>query len=196
MSNVDRRYFESLMAQRKLSLKSLATRMGMQHSQLSLTFSGQRRMQLDEAGKLADIFGVTLQKVAQAAGVVEGRASGKRVPVIGAMTGSGVVELYRDDVIERTALPEGLPEETIAVQAHTADSPAFWLDGWIFFCVRSRIIEPEAIGRFCLAKIKDGNHVIATVRRGYRDGSFNLSGPYTKESERLEWATPILLTRT
>lgn len=57
------------------------------------------------------------------------------------------------------------------------------------------MVEPDAIGRFCLAKVDGGPAVLATVRRGYREGTFNLSGPYTKDSERLEWATPILISR-
>lgn len=50
MSSVNRRYFESLMADRRMSLRALAQKMVMGHSQLSLTFSGTRRPQLDEAG--------------------------------------------------------------------------------------------------------------------------------------------------
>lgn len=192
---VDRRFFETLMANKKLSLRALASRMEMKHSQLSLTFSDQRRMQLDEATKLAEIFGVPLHRIAEAAGVADARSNGKRVDVLGAMTGNGTVELYGEGVIERTITPDGLPDNVVAVQAHTADSPASWVDGWVFFCLRPSQVEPDAIGRFCFAKIEDGPAVMATVRRGYRVGTFNLSGPYAKDSERLEWATPVILTR-
>ena len=44
---VDRRFFENLLADRNMSLRQLATKMDMSHSQLSLTFSGARRMQLE-----------------------------------------------------------------------------------------------------------------------------------------------------
>lgn len=192
---VDRRFFDTLMANKKLSLRALASRMDMKHSQLSLTFSGQRRMQLDEATKLAEIFGVPLHRIAEAAGVADARSNGKRVDVLGAMTGSGAVEIYGDGVIERTIAPDGLPDNIIAVQAHTVDSPNSWMDGFVFFCVKPSQVEPDAIGRFCFAKIEDGPAVMATVRRGYRVGTFNLSGPYAKDSERLEWASPVLLTR-
>ncbi len=192
---VDRRFFETLMANKKLSLRALASRMEMKHSQLSLTFSGQRRMQLDEATKLAEIFGVPLHRIAEAAGVADARSNGKRVDVLGAMTGSGSVELYGDSVMERTIAPDGMPDNVIAVQAHTVDSPNSWMDGFVFFCVKPSQVEPDAIGRFCFAKIEDGPAVMATVRRGYRVGTFNLSGPYAKDSERLEWASPVLLTR-
>ena len=40
VSEVNRRYFESLMQDKDLSLRGLAKLMDMSHSQLSLTFSG------------------------------------------------------------------------------------------------------------------------------------------------------------
>lgn len=192
---VDRRFFETLMANKKLSLRALASRMEMKHSQLSLTFSDQRRMQLDEATKLAEIFGVPLHRIAEAAGVADARSNGRRVDVLGCMIGNGSIDVYGEGTLERTIAPDGLPDNVVAVQAHTADSPSSWMDGWVFFCLRSSQVEPDAIGRFCFAKIEDGPAVMATVRRGYRVGTFNLSGPYAKESERLEWATPVILTR-
>lgn len=192
---VDRRFFETLMASKKLSLRALATRMDMKHSQLSLTFSGQRRMQLDEATKLAEIFGVPLHRVAEAAGVADSRSNGRRVQVLGAMLGDGTVDVYADGVVERTIAPDGLPDNVIAVQAHTADTPASWMDGFVFFFVKPTEVAPDAAGRFCLAKIADGPAVMATVRRGYRMGTYNLSGPHTKDNVSLEWAAPVILTR-
>lgn len=193
---VDKRFFETVMASKKLSMRALAAKMDRTHSQLSLMFSGQRRMQLDEAIKLSELLGIPLQRIAEAAGAGQARAGGKRVSVIGAMTPSGVVDVYPPGTIERTYAPAAdLPEDLVAVQARTADSPASWMDAWVFFCVPTTTIEPDAVGRFCLAKIETGDTLMATVRRGYRDGTYNLSGPYTRDSVRLEWATPILLTR-
>lgn len=49
MSGINRRFFDSLLADKKLSMRALAAQMGMNHSQLSLTFSGARKLQLEEA---------------------------------------------------------------------------------------------------------------------------------------------------
>lgn len=196
MSQIDRRFFETLMSAKKLSLRALASKMDRTHSQLSLILSGQRRMQLDEAVQLSELLGAPLHRIAEAAGVGRARASGKRIEVVGAMGSGGVVDLYPAGVMERTVSPDGgLPDNTIAVQARTADTPLSWMDGWVCFCQRTEQVEPDAIGRFCLAKIEGGPAVLATVRRGYRENSYNLTGPYTKDSERLEWAAPVLLTR-
>lgn len=188
---VDKRFFKALMAQHKLSLRTVATKMGMGHSQLSLTFSGKRRMQLDEANQLAKLFGVPLARIAEAAGITGVKDT--RLPLLGFMRGDGTVELLEKPA--RTPSPDGLPEGVIVLQAHTADSPNAWLDGWSFFCVRPTEVAGDAVGRFCYAKLDGGPPVLATVRRGYQPGTFNLSGPYSAESVALEWASPVLLSR-
>lgn len=188
---VDKRFFKALMAQQKLSLRAVAAKMDMGHSQLSLTFSGKRRMQLDEANQLGKIFGVPLARIAEAAGIDS--VKDRRLPMLGFMRGDGTVELLDKPV--RSPAPEGLPEGAIALQAHTADSANAWLDGWTLFCVRPTEVAGDAVGRFCYAKIDGGAAVLATVRRGYQVGTFNLSGPYTAESVTLEWASPVLLSK-
>lgn len=195
MSEVNRRYFESLMASRKLSLRALAGRMGMQHSQLSLTFSGARKMQLEEAAQLSQIFGVPIHRIIENAGVATGPASGKRVSVIGVVTGNGTVDLHDKAVVERTAAPEGTPEPLVAVQARTAGTSLDWIDGWVFFCREPDGVDPACIGRFCLAKLRKGPTVIAAVRRGYQEDTHNLVGPFSRESAALEWCSPIIVTR-
>lgn len=71
MTNFDKHYFRVRLAERELSMRQAAQRMGMGHSQLSLTFSGVRRMQLPEAVQLADMLGVSLQEVAEHAGAMQ-----------------------------------------------------------------------------------------------------------------------------
>lgn len=187
----DKRFFKALMAQQKLSLRTVASMMGLGHSQLSLTFSDKRRMQLDEAAQLAKIFGVPLARIAEAAGIAMVRDS--RIPMLGCMRGDGTVELL--DKPERTPSPDGLPDGVISIQARTSDSANAWLDGWSFYCQKPMDVAADSVGRFCYAKIVDGPVALATVRRGYHPGTFNLSGPYNAESVALEWASPVLLAR-
>ena len=195
MTGLNRRYFDSLMANKKLSLRGLAQRMGMSHSQLSLTFNGARKLQLEEAAQLSNIFGEPLYKVVENAGVTVRQSSGRRVPVIGVVRGDGLVEMNEQGVIERTNAPEDLPSESVAVQCRTNATPLEWLDGWIFFCPKPDGVDPSCLGRFSLCRIKEGASVVATLRRGYQEGTFNLFGPFTRENVILESATPILATR-
>ncbi len=195
MTDVNRRYFESLMAEKKMSLRSLAQRMGLGHSQLSLTFSGARKLQLDEAAHLSQIFGEPLHRIVENAGVTVRASNGKRISVIGAVGGDGIVTMHDVGVIERTAAPEDMPDDVAAVQARTSGTPLDWMDGFVFIFREPNRFDPSSLGRFCLVQVKEGPTAIAAVRRGYQENSFNLVGPYARESAPLEWATPVLATR-
>lgn len=187
----DKQFFKDLMAQQKLSLRTVAGKMGLGHSQLSLTLSDKRRMQLDEAAQLAKIFGMPLARVAEAAGIATG--SDSRIKMVGVMRGDGTIEVLEKP--ERASAPDGMPQGIIALQARTADSANAWLDGWNFYCIEPKAVAGDAVGRFCYVKIKNGPQALATVRRGYNLGTFNLSGPFSAESVSLEWATPVLKAR-
>lgn len=195
MGDINRRYFEGLMADRKLSLRGLAAKIGMGHSQLSLTFSGARRMTLEEAATLSQLFGEPLARIVENAGVAVRPAAGKRVDVIGAMGGDGTVALTPAGKVERTTAPEGLPDDVQAVQFRTAGTPLEWLDSFVCFFRTPDGISPEAVGRLCVCQITGGPVVVAHVRRGYRERSYNLTGIYHQESALLDWASPILITR-
>lgn len=183
------------MAQRKISLRQLAEKMGLAHSALSITFSGSRRMQLEEAAQLSNIFGVPIHEIVENAGVSARPISSARVSVVGALRGDGHVDKISGKHTERTSAPPGSPDGTEAIQCRTADTPLSWADGWLLFYAPSDTIHPDAIGRLCHVKIKDGDEVIATVRRGYRDGAYNLSGFFTKENVKLESAAPVRMIR-
>lgn len=193
---MNRKFFENLMAEKKLSLRALAAKMGMSHTQLSLTFSGYRRLQLNEAAELARILGTSLEQVAIAAGVPINHKPATHTTVIGALRGNGTVTQNDGIAIERVAVPGSLPGPVNAIQARTADSPLAWMDGWLFF-ISAKSEKPHAglLGQFCYAKIKGGPAVLATVRRGYAEGEYALSGPYTCERARIESATPVLLVK-
>jgi len=195
MSNVNKQYFLDLMTARKLSMRGLAKKLGMQHSQLSLTLSGQRRMQLDEAAALSQTFGVPLHDIVVAAGIESKPSTGKRIGVAGYLTRDGTVVMHPKETIERTEAPCALPESAVAIQFRTSESPLSWMDAWVAFYVPRDTIAPECIGRFSVCQIKGGPVVVATPKRGYHEGSFNLSGPVTRENVELVWASPLLVCR-
>lgn len=195
MGEINRRYFDGLMADQNLSLRGLAAKLGMGHSQLSLTFNGARKLQLDEAAKLSSIFGVPLHEIVENAGVSVRPGSGRRVNVAGALRGDGTVEVYGPDVVEMASTPGDLPDDAVAIQARTSGSPLDWLDRTVFFCRKPDGVAPTAVGSLCWVKVKDGPSAIAAVKRGYAEGTFNLSGLYSRENATLEWASPILLSR-
>jgi hypothetical protein len=183
------------MTARKLSMRGLAKKLGMQHSQLSLTLSGQRRMQLDEAAALSQTFGVPVHDIVVAAGIESKPSTGKRVAVVGFVGKDGAVTMHSRETIERTESPGALPESAVAVQFRTAESPLSWMDAWVVFYVPRETVAPECLGRFSVCQIKDGPVVVATLKRGYHEGSYNLTGPVTRENVELSWAAPLLVCR-
>lgn len=191
---VNKSFFLDLLQDRGMSLRTLAKRLEILPSQLSLTFSGTRRMQIAEAVKIAQILGASLNEVMVNAGIEEARTDRRRCKVIGFLNGKGEVEPCDPDAITRTLIPEGLPAECEAIQARTSDTALAWADGWVFF-TNGKQDPDELKGRFVRAKVKDGPEVVATIRRGYEPGTYNLSGMSNLVSQRLEWASPILLTR-
>ena len=195
MPDVDRRYFDNLMRDRQMSLRGLAKLMGMTHSQLSLAFSGHRRLKLEEAAQIAGVFNEPLHRVAEAAGISTPPSGRDRVGVVGVVRGDGVIEMHGPGVTERTAAPPGLPDDGVAVQFRTAGSALGWADGWVLFAPALRPADASVLGRLALVKIKDGPSAVATVTRGYRDGSFNLDGFYRQESAQLEAAAPVIWIR-
>ncbi|ACR15001.1 cI-like putative transcriptional regulator [Burkholderia phage BcepIL02] len=176
-------------------MRGLAQKMDMQHSQLSLTLSGQRKMQLDEAAQLSQLFGVPLAEIAVAAGVDIRPTSGKRVNVVGFVGKDGCVTMHGKETLERADAPPNLPDSSVAIQFRTNESALSWMDGWVAFCQQSDTVSPDSYGRFSLCKISDGPAVVATVKRGYREGTYNLSGPFQRENAPLEWSTPLLVCR-
>lgn len=194
MGEVNRRYFDELMANKKLSLRGLAQKMGLSHSQLSLAFSGMRKLQLEEAAQLSTILGEPVHRIIENAGVDVRAFTGRRVPVIGIARGDAVVET--PEATERATIPGDLPDDAVAIQWRCADTPLAYLDGWLMFCREpDHRVDPAAVTRFCYAKVKNGPKVMALVKRGYCEGTYNLTGAYTKENAVLEWASPILVTK-
>lgn len=194
MAEPNKRYFDALLLDKNMSLRGLAQRMGMSHTQLSLTFNGHRKMQLEDAVQLAQIFNEPLHRIVENDGVGL-VTTGKHVSVVGILQGDGTVSVHPPGVIERAQAPNEISERGIAIQARTAGTPLEWMDGWVFFCAAFDGVDPSILGRFSYVKIKSGPAVLAAVKRGYQDRTYNLSGTATHQNVTLEWATPVLWTR-
>ena len=124
---VNKKFFLNAMADKGFSLRELAGRMGFNHhAQLSRIFSGDRRMQLDEAVTLSQLLGMSFEEVIANAGYPHAVRAGARVQVIGAMIGDGTVAPV--DGIERAVAPSGMPGNTVAIQVRSADTRLSWMD--------------------------------------------------------------------
>jgi len=192
---VNKRFFMDTMKDRRVSLREVARKMDIWPAALSRSLDGKRKMQLPEAVRLSQALNVPLAEVLLNAGIQEAQAIGRRCSIIGHLVASGVVKPVPAGTIERTPVPDMLPEHVVAVQAHTADTNASYCDGWIYFF--DGPTEPVAlIGHFVLATLEDGSMLIGTLRRGYEAGTYNLVGPIHEpvKSVRIKHARRGLIT--
>lgn len=191
---VNKRFFDDLMKDRRLSLRSVARQLDMLPSQLSLTLNGKRRMQITEAVKLGQILGAPLAEVMIAAGIEEAKMDRRRCNVIGHFLGTGQVELVDKGAVERVTVPDGLPDDVFAIQARTIDSPYSYMDGWLYYGNSVRQDAGEVIGCLCLVKLENGPLVFGTIRRGYASGTYNVQyGPNNLTSQRIDWASKLIM---
>ena len=170
---VNRKFFDELMQDRKISLRSIARHMDISPSQLSRTMTGHRRMQLGEAASIANLLGVSVVDVMINAGIESVRDGQRYAPIIGHLTGDYTISEPDKGVKDRVPLPQCVPEDTEAIQARTAATPLSYLDGWIYF-VGPPMRPAEAIGSYCVVTMDDSTKTIGTVQRGYQPGSYNI----------------------
>jgi transcriptional regulator with XRE-family HTH domain len=192
MNTINKEYFFDMLEERKMSLRALAKRMDMAHSQLSATLYGKRRMQLDEAAQISQILGAPLIEIVSAMGIDAKPATGKRVRLAGFLGSSGKVSLYGGDVIESVAAPFSLPPRTSAVQVRDANAPA---DGWVLFYEMGSDVDASAVGRLSVCELADGSLVVGTLKPGDEIGTFNVTGFYDAKGIELRRAAPVLVIK-
>lgn len=192
--DTNKKFFEDLLRDRRMSLRQLSKRLDILPSQISLTFNGKRRMQISEAVRIAQILGAPINEVMLAAGIEEVRTDRNRVTISGYVDGQFEVTPPEPGGMDRTLLPDGLPADSRAIQARTAGTPVAWMDGWMFF-VNGQQEPEELLGVFCLAKLDNGQEVVGTLGRGYEPGTYTLHGPVQRTSQRIVSVARILMTR-
>lgn len=199
-SKIDTNWFNAKLADLQLSQRQLAKKMGMDPSAISLMFRGRREMRMTEAADIASLIGVPVADVLQHAGLPVAPATVRMVPIVGYIDGEGEVHADWDREADQVAAPSDAPKHTVALQYKTAMSRLELVDGWVVFTTPpSGNIAPEAIGRLCCVKIRNGVTLIRHLRRGYKPGTYNLLAPFgavSVDNIDVEWATPVLGIRT
>lgn len=187
-------WFKGLMADRRISQRELAKKLGVDHSALSLTFRGKRNMKMNEAADLARLLGVPVADVMENAGI---KPDERSIPLKGWIDGHN--ELHYEDSDIRVTCPSPMPEGSFAIQYRTSGTPIEHNDGWTMF-VRTpqRGVPAECINRTCLVKLSEGVQMVGFVKRGYIKGRYNLilNASQHMNDVELEWATPIAFIET
>lgn len=193
--SVNKGYFIDLFRDRKLSMREVAKRIDVWPGGLSLTLDGKRSMKMEEAVRLSRTLSVPLSEILVNAGIDQAIGTVRYCDILGHVVEGLIVKAVETDTVERTAIPDGLDDDVVAVQYHTSDTQAAYADGWITFL--SPRMEPEALtGMFGLVEIEGDGLLLATIRRGYTPGTFNVFPPGKEpyRNVRLLWARRAIMT--
>lgn len=184
-------WFKQKLAERKLSQRQLAKLMGLDPAAISLMFRDQRKMTNEEAHFIASTLGVSVTEVLRRAGI-EVLDDVRLAPISAAVDGRAVVTLFPAKTHDKVHGPADCPAGTYAVQCR---APSSVQDGWLLFISPAQLEPAELLDRICLVTLKNGTQCIAVVRRGYRNGSFNLITWPDREQKTdcdVAWASHVL----
>lgn len=191
---VDTKWFRDRIADQRMSQRGLARQLGLDAAAVSLMLRGKREMKIAEAAAIARLLGVPADEVMAHAGVVIA-SQGKLVAVCSYLDANS--EIHTEDQGLTVPHPGGdLPEQITAIQCRTAGTDLDHMDGWIMFCSNrvEHAIQPEAVGRLSVVRLKDGVIYAAKINRGMRRGRWTLSSPVgVMKDVEVEWAKPIML---
>lgn len=192
---VNKKYFDDLMQDKRISLRSIAKHMNVSPSQLSRTLTGHRRMQMSEAAALAALLGTSVVEVMINAGIEGARSDHRYAAIIGHLQDGFSVAPANPNVIEKVPLPGCVPHDTEAVQARTATTALSYLDGWIFF-IGPQMKPSEATGCYALINMVD-RQVIGVIGKGYQPGLFNITitPNVTLQNQKVTWVRKIYFTQ-
>lgn len=183
---------------RKLS--DVTREAGVSYEQYKGFLQGKSRStNVDDAVKVAAVFGVTLEEFLQ------GHLSGTShtAPIVGTV-GAGakipVFEAYEPGDGPRAACPPGLPNgDLVAVEVEGISMEPLYFAGDLLFYRRDTHegVPTEALGHICVCEDADGMGWVKQVKLGTEPGLFNLIAQNPQADNmhnvRLKWAAPVRL---
>lgn len=184
-------WFRQKLAERKLSQRQLAKLMGLDAAAVSLMLRDQRKMTNEEAHFIASTIGVPVTEVLRRAGI-DVLDDVRLVPISASVDAKASVTLFPAKTHDKVHGPADCPAGTFAVQVR---APSLIQDGWLLFVSPAQLEPSELLDRICLVTLKNGTQCIAVLRRGYRNGAFNLITWPEREQKTdcdVAWASHVL----
>ncbi len=204
MTNVNYKWFSDKIVSKKLTQRAVAKHIGVDASTLSLLLHGKRRMRVEQAAEIARLLGVPVGDVMRNSGAdmrgvrEEGGPTAVPVPLVGWVDENRNVEIDFDQPGPSFNVEGDIPADAVCIQHRTAGTAADPMDGWIEVILPPRTPNLEdMLDRHCVVKIKTGETLLRTVRRGYKPGHFKLMGlnlPPIHDAE-ISWYSPVLLVK-
>lgn len=208
MAEIDGDWFHNQLDDRGQSLRALARHLGKDASAVSRTFSGKRRMTMEEAAEIAAFLGVPVTEVMHHAGIT-GRAGtledrerlGPKILLSATIGEDGEVRSLAEPqplpqaVLDKAQLSIGAGRNRaiIAAQVRASSGPlSIWDDAVLLFAPADSI-EPGAIGALSICGLTSGKQILAKLDRARKTGEARVVSPAGKiEEVVLVTAAPVL----
>ncbi len=202
MAEIDGSWFHSQLDDRGQSLRSLARHLGKDASAVSRTFSGKRRMTMEEAAEIAGFLGVSVTEVMHHAGITrEGEGLGPKILISAVIGEDGEVRSLAEPqplpqaVLDKAQLSIGASRNRriIAAEVRASSGPlSIWDDAVLLFAPADGI-EPGAIGALSICGLAGGRQMLARLDRARKTGEARVVFPDGGTGEAvLTTATPVL----
>lgn len=209
-SVIDKQWFLDSLAAKDKSLRGLAKHLDLDVSAVSRTFSGDRKMKMTEANKIAQFMGMHVSEVLRHAGIsidVDGIPSGDLIPgrilLAATINETGQVE----KIMEPIKLPQAVLNRAqaaitingrgegkiIAAQVRALKGPLAIFDDAVMLFGHTEVVENDAIGVLSICRNRKGEQILAKIDRARKTGEARLILIDGKVQEfTLHTATPIL----
>ncbi|MBW9054842.1 helix-turn-helix domain-containing protein [Rhizobium mesosinicum] len=208
MAEIDGEWFHNQLDGRGQSLRALARHLGKDASAVSRTFSGKRRMTMEEAVEIAVFLGVSVSEVIHHAGIAgrigttsEGEGPGQKILLSAVIGDDGEVRALSEPqplpqaVLDKAQLSIGASRNRriIAAEVRASSGPlSIWDDAVLLFAPADGI-EPGAIGALSICGLAGGRQILARLDRARKTGEARVVTPAGKiEDVVLVAATPVL----
>lgn len=202
MAEIDGNWFHNQLDDRGQSLRALARHLGKDASAVSRTFSGKRRMTMEEAAEIAVFLGVSVTEVMHHAGITrDGEGLGPKILLSAVIGEDGEIRALSEPqplpqaVLDKAQLSLGASRNRriIAAQVRASSGAlSIWDDAVLLFAP-SDGIEPGAIGALSICGLAGGRQILAKLDRARKTGEAKVILPAGKIEEAvLATATPVL----
>lgn len=200
---IDTRWFKDRLADRDLTQRKVAATLDLDPAAVSLLLKGVRRMQIDEAARMAELLGVTLDEVMAHAGIEPPLEARGTVPIVGWVADDGEVHPGRIAAPRRAPLPPLMHADTVALRLQMTPGEFSMMDGWLMYYAPEDRVVPEAVGRMAVVQLAaKGPRYVRILNRGYAAGKWTLTSPFRPWEERfriedvkIDWACPVAWIR-
>lgn len=167
-------WFKARLAEVEKSQRQLAEAIGRDPAAVTMMLKGGRRMQLDEAEKIAAFLKRPLADVLENAGIDPTIGAKTSTLIVGHVDKDGKVHLERaKGETRRVPTPFGLAPTVRALVFKSGGAT----DRWTAYFEPADAVAADAVGRLCIVQLdtREKQRYVGVLTKGYDKGTWNLA---------------------